>query len=502
MHLVARQLNVTTNQAHHFTLSSEQRRRYDACMTDNSGVLTVDDILSTVSLDITLLAGRDGLSREVLWAHSCELPDPARWLGPHELLMTVGLCVPLAADEQVAFIRGLDDGGLAGLIVGDHKETAPPLTNAMLAEADERGFPVLLAAPHTPYAVVARHVAAANTSSQTLTVLKLSKLYHLAANADDDVDRLARDVATLLGVGIRVEEPTTGVPIIEAEIPGGSREDDAARTYSQRGAHPSSLIITEHPREELDSFLMVHLMKVLEVAVGRILHGAERRRESSEQAMRSLLSGVTPRKLETLLAPHQAADGYQVVAFSSRDAERITRTAALRSLPVVVGAASNGHLALVPIGAVPEIRALTETGDIRFGVSSTFSSYADVRVAADQAAKTLADAHYSDRAWVEFEGAQISVLARSRREAQEIVDGVLGGLLEDSTSAVNLRQTLFAYLRHDRSWQVTAHELGIHRQTLSYRLRRIEEITGLSTSKSADLSAFWVAYQAWESLHG
>lgn len=484
----------------HFVRLSEARSRYHSGMTASQGILTVDDILSTVSLDVSLLAGRDGLSREVLWAHSCELPDPARWLGPHELLMTVGLCVPLDANEQAAFIRSLDDGGLAGLVVGDHEETAPPLTEEMLAEADERGFPVLLAAPHTPFAVVARHVAAANTSSQTLMVLKLSKLYHLAANADDDVDRLVHDLATLLGVGIRVEEPTTGVAIIEAEIPGGRREDDDIRSYAQRGAHPANLIITEHPREELDSFLLVHLMKVLEVAVGRILHAAERRLESGEQAMRSLLSGVIPRNLDALLAPHQASDGYQVAALASADAERVARTAALRGLPVVIGAGSAGHLAVLPFGAVPEIRALAEAGNVRFGVSSTFTSYADVRVAADEAAKTLAGARHADRLWLEFEGARISVLTRSHRESEEIVEGVLRGLLEDSTSATNLRETLFAYLRHDRSWQSTANELGIHRQTLSYRLKRIEEVTGLSVTKSADLSSFWIAYQAWETL--
>lgn len=471
-------------------------------MTDAREILTVDDILSTASLDVSLLAGRSGLSREVLWAHSCELPDPARWLGPHELLMTVGLCVPVDADEQVAFIHGLDDAGLAGLMVGDHEETAPLLTDAMLAAADERGFPVLLAARHTPYAVVARHVAAANTSSQTLMVLKLSKLYHLATSGNEDVDRLVQDLATLLGVGIRVEEPTTGVVILQAEIPGGGRGGDPVRRYPLRGAHPSSLIITEHPREELGSFLLVHLMKVLEVPVEQILHRAERRSESGEQAMRSLLSGVTPRNLDALLAPHQVADGYQVAAFASGVAERVARIAALRGLPVVVGAGSAGHLVLVPIDAVAQIRALGETGGVRFGVSSTFISYADVRVAADEAVKTLASAQLPDQTWVEFEGTRISVLARSRREAQEIVDGVLGGLLQDSTSATNLRETLFAYLRHDRSWQVTAHELGIHRQTLSYRLKRIEQITGLSTSKSADLSALWVAYQAWESLDG
>tara|TARA_R110002020_G_scaffold75315_16_gene191802 strand:+ start:9474 stop:10883 length:1410 start_codon:yes stop_codon:yes gene_type:complete len=468
-------------------------------MTTPQGILTIGDILAISSLDVTLLAGGAGLCREVLWAHSCEMSDPARWLGPHELLMTVGLCVPPDPDDQVIFIRTLDDGGLAGLIVGDHQETAPPLSDEMLTEANQRAFPVLLAAPHTPYAVVARHVAAANTSSQTLTVLKLSKLYHLAANADG-AEQLVRDLATLLGVGIRVDDAPTGVSILEAQIPGGAREDDTARSYAQRGTHPTSLVITEHDRETLDGFLLVHLMKVLEVTVGRILHAAERRRETGEHAMRSLLNGLTPHTLDSLLAPHRATDGYLVVSFSTADAELVTRTAALRALPVVVGEGAAGPLALLPLGVVPEVRVMAEAGNVRFGASSAFTSYADVRMAADEAAQTLASALQGDRTWVDFVGSRVSVLSRSSREAEEITQGVLRGLLENSVSATNLRETLFAYLRHDRSWKDTSKELSIHRQTLSYRLKRIQEITGLNVSRSADLSALWVAYKAWESL--
>ncbi len=33
----------------------------------------------------------------------------------------------------------------------------------------------------------------------------------------------------------------------------------------------------------------------------------------------------------------------------------------------------------------------------------------------------------------------------------------------------------------------------IHRQTLAYRLKRIETITGRSTKSSADISTFWMA---------
>jgi purine catabolism regulator len=92
------------------------------------------------------------------------------------------------------------------------------------------------------------------------------------------------------------------------------------------------------------------------------------------------------------------------------------------------------------------------------------------------------------------------VLSRSNREAEEIIGGVLGPLAEGSDGARKLRESLFAYLRHDRHWQRAADELGIHRQTLSYRLNRIEQETGLSVTRSADIAAFWVAYQAWESV--
>ncbi|MEQ4721686.1 helix-turn-helix domain-containing protein [Nonomuraea sp. B19D2] len=79
---------------------------------------------------------------------------------------------------------------------------------------------------------------------------------------------------------------------------------------------------------------------------------------------------------------------------------------------------------------------------------------------------------------------------------------MLGPLAEDTARTRALRETLFAYLRNDRRWRDTSEELRVHRQTLSYRLRQIEVLTGLNLKKSADLSAFWIAYQAWESTRG
>lgn len=462
-------------------------------------VMAIEDLVSVTSLGISVLAGRDGLRREVLWAHSCEMPEPEQWLGPHELLMTVGLCVPAKPADQVDFIGRLDEAGLAGLMIGDH-ETAPPVSDAMLAEADARSFPVLLAASRTPYAAVARHVAAATSSSQILQVLRLSKVYQIAASADDDTEGLVRQLAALLRIGLRIEDRLTGITILTAELPADGASVAPERSYQLHGAHPADLFIAEYPGEALDSFLLVHLMKVLEVNVDRMLAAAALRAEASALALTRLLVESHTAEVERMLHGYPAVDGFHMVAIDAERAAWLRRAATLRQLPVLIGGGRSGGSALIPRVAVADLREITERAGIRVAVSSMFTDYQDARAAVDEAKRVLETAAFSGRLWSEFEGSTIAVLTRSHREAEEIVSGVLGPLAATTPAMTKLRDTLFAYLRNDRHWQETAHELGVHRQTLSYRLNRIQEETGLSVTGSADLASLWIAYQAWESL--
>lgn len=466
-----------------------------------TNVMTLADIVGTESLDVKTLAGGNGLAREVLWAHSCEMVDPAQWLGPHELLMTIGLCVPRDPHEQASFIGRLDDAGLAGMMLGDH-EPAPPLSPEMFEEADRRAFPILLAGTRTPYAVIARHVAAANSSAQTMQVLKLSKLYHLAAYADDDAHSLMQNLVSLLGVGLYIEETTTGLTLLAADHPHSAAPKLTVRRYRLRGTHPAELVVSEYPGEELDSFLLVHLMKVLEVNVHRILDAADRRAEVSARLMLALLNGTPLPETSAFLAPHMPSDGFQLIALPASEGSAVDRALAINRLPVIAGAGRDEHLALVPVNVVSAFRQLIQSVASRVGASSVFIDYVDTRIAAVEASKVLTAAQHSDRFWTDFEGTTISVLSRSHREAAEIVTGILAGLAGDASRARSLRETLFAYLRNDRKWKETASELGIHRQTLSYRLNKIEEETGLSLSRTGDVSALWIAYQAWDAIHG
>src|SRR5262249_346638 len=71
------------------------------------------------------------------------------------------------------------------------------------------------------------------------------------------------------------------------------------------------------------------------------------------------------------------------------------------------------------------------------------------------------------------------LLPRSVPEGQALVSRILGPLMaHDAEHGTAYVDTLRAVLRHNRSWQLAAAELHIHKQTLGYRIRKIEQLTG------------------------
>lgn len=88
------------------------------------------------------------------------------------------------------------------------------------------------------------------------------------------------------------------------------------------------------------------------------------------------------------------------------------------------------------------------------------------------------------------------VLERLDSESSAQLASMLDGLRDERGAHDKLIDTLQAYLAEFGSWGVTANRLGIHRQTLSLRIRRIEELTGLSMSNPDDRAAAWLAIRA------
>ena len=79
------------------------------------------------------------------------------------------------------------------------------------------------------------------------------------------------------------------------------------------------------------------------------------------------------------------------------------------------------------------------------------------------------------------------------------MDHILGPLLAyDAEHSSELVHTLEEFLRANRSWQRASEVLYVHKQTLVYRIKRVEELTGRHLDDTADVAELWFALQALE----
>ena len=68
----------------------------------------------------------------------------------------------------------------------------------------------------------------------------------------------------------------------------------------------------------------------------------------------------------------------------------------------------------------------------------------------------------------------------------------------DNDHGGELIPSLRSFLEHNARWETAAAELFVHRHTLRYRMRKVEELTGRKLSSSFDRMEFWLALRARE----
>ncbi|MCC3778033.1 CdaR family transcriptional regulator, partial [Streptomyces sp. UNOB3_S3] len=116
-----------------------------------------------------------------------------------------------------------------------------------------------------------------------------------------------------------------------------------------------------------------------------------------------------------------------------------------------------------------------------------------------QAEQALSVARRRGRALVEHEevatGSVMPLLADDAVRA--FADGLLRALHEhDATGRGDLVASLRAWLARHGQWDAAAADLGVHRHTLRYRMRRVEEILGRSLDDPDVRMELWLALKA------
>ncbi len=92
----------------------------------------------------------------------------------------------------------------------------------------------------------------------------------------------------------------------------------------------------------------------------------------------------------------------------------------------------------------------------------------------------------------------LSILSNDA-DAQKIIMNIIDGLIEyDSENKLDLVETFKAYVQNKGNVSQTARNLHLHRQSLLYRLKRIEEITNLSLDNADDIFLLELCLRLWD----
>jgi PucR family transcriptional regulator, purine catabolism regulatory protein len=501
--------------------------------------ITVRELIQLPHLQLTLTAGEAGLDREISWVHTSDLPDPWKWLGSGELLLTNG--TGLSPDEtvQVAFIERLVETGASGFGLGLGM-SGPPLTPGLWRRADELGLPAVTVPYSMPFTAVVRAVADANDREESRQLGRVARLYELLRTSvltGRSGPELFRKLGRELDVRLYLVDPETGLSLFgdgeRTAFAGALRDSYAAHGHavpgvlrlSRPGAAPGdagavavavpgdqpTVLVAEPRGSQLPSLVLLH-----HIATGGALELAQLAADQDRQRRigGELLSQLLSRRIDPRAAGPQLAGLGLDLAVSvlaairapaaSTSAEAGRRLARAR-VPHLLVQLDQVLYVLLPASAVTAelLAGPGGAGGPAVGSSAPVSSAGRAPDAAQEARWALGTAEAEQRALVRYGDETTLLLPRSATEAQALVTRILGPLLRsDAEHGTDHVRTLQVMLARDRSWQQSAAELHIHKQTLGYRIRRIEQLTGRGLTRTQDLAEWWFALRAHDLLTG
>jgi PucR family transcriptional regulator, purine catabolism regulatory protein len=486
-----------------------------------SGGITVGELLRTPSFGLELLAGEGGLERRVGWTHSSELEDPAPWLDGDELLFTLGIGVPAEPAEQVTYVQRLADRRAAALAIGGR---SPALSDEMLSAADVLGMPVLRVPAQTPFLAISRTVGAANLDTaqrRLVTHLQIFDAMAKSSDAEQELPDLLGDLEQVTGyrfyvvategrVLIESAEPlpvevverlawvTDSRPSIEegyaVRLVLGNRVAGFLVALEQRDARPSGLSAVRH------------VSTVIRMWLSEVYRMRERERDRGARLLQELLLGqgdsiaaareldeagidpAAPAHLVAIALGEDAGMRAEEIDHRLRDARIPHLMVHLDALYMLVPDLSALELcepvADLPIGVSRPIEGLT--GGVPLARREALWSVARARSAGGGIVVHFGEPGYSAH-WLPPD---LSAL-------EQLVEVYLGPVFAyDSAHNADLTATLATFFRHQRRLGPAAEELFVHKNTLTYRLRQIEEISGRDPTDLEQQSQMWLALKA------
>ncbi|MFK4108786.1 PucR family transcriptional regulator [Streptomyces sp. NPDC002176] len=520
---------------------------------------TLASLVHHSALKLTVRAGEDRLDVPVRWAHVSELADPVPYMEGGELLLITALKLDAEDPEAMRrYVKRLAGAGVVGLgfAVGVNYDDIP---EALVQAARLEGLPLLEVPRRTPFLAISKAVSAAiaadqyravtagfaaqrELTRQALTTGPEGLLAALAAQVDGWAALYDASGAVVAAApewaGRRAARLTAEVERLRERPAPASSVVAAPDTEDRIELH--SLGTGRRPRAALavgtaaapgtaERYAVHSAIALLTLTTerSRSLHAAEQRVGAA--VLRMLLAGEPDharavagdlygglldapfRLLVAEAVPRQGTDGDPLDALAET-----AESAAARSGESVLVVPEGERLVVLATDGGTAVAACTayadaleaarlvpdssggEDGDLVVGLSAPAGPIA-AATAYKQAGQALSVARRRGRVLVEHEhvatGSVLPLLADDAVRA--FADGLLRALRDhDATGRGDLVASLRAWLSRHGQWDAAAADLGVHRHTLRYRMRRVEEILGRSLDDPDVRMELWLALKA------
>jgi len=247
-----------------------------------------------------------------------------------------------------------------------------------------------------------------------------------------------------------------------------------------------------------------HIATVAALQLSMLGHEREMLRREGAEFLSEMLQGtldpvIVRRRLAASGFPDSTPLILGIVRFQDEptDYEKIADTMADGGFPHLILGQHDELCILIPDAQDPRTQLAGLPG-VMVGISRPFASSSSLVIARREAQWAVSRAAASGRSMVSYGDDQIARwLTNDSADLQVLVNDVLGAAKSyDLAHPGELLLTLRTWLERDRRTQEAARALRIHPNTLLYRVRRFEEISGRSLSSTESLAEVWLALRA------
>ncbi|WHE07749.1 PucR family transcriptional regulator ligand-binding domain-containing protein [Thermoanaerobacterium thermosaccharolyticum] len=378
------------------------------------------DILMLPSLKkFRLVGGKNGLDRNLSWVHVVDVPDVSKWVHGGELLFTTGISIKDNVDILMKIIEEIDSKNLAGLVIN----VGPYIKNIpkeAISLADRLDFPLF----ELPWEV------------KLVDVTEIICNFIIKKSIEEK--SIGEFLENILFTDFKSEE----VFVSRAEYHGFNI------------SHQNCVMITDIDKfgQYINKSNIKDEKKIMDIkfSLQQIVNN------TLEKNGKKPLSLIRGDSVISLISKKEAEDESLVVGI----AEEIRKSVMKQMSPLKVS----------------------------IGIGRYYSNLKDIKNSLKEAERALKLAYkiMGGNSVYSYSEAGIFRLLFEMKDKSEMIS-FFNELMEpmmkyDESSSAELINTLEVFLQNNGNFVKTAKDLFIHRSTLNYRIKKIEEILNVDLS--------------------